>query len=90
MRLRTFLRKLIWAFRASILSLILVYDGSILSTPTSLCHKSCVRIKQDSGEKEHMLVGKRVWYRFNKECDGKTETAWYSGKIISQVLKICL
>jgi hypothetical protein len=28
--------------------------------------------KQDSGEKEHMLVGKRVWYRFNKECDGKT------------------
>jgi hypothetical protein len=37
-----------------------------------------------------MLVGKRVRYRFNKECDGKTETAWYSGKIISQVLKICL
>jgi hypothetical protein len=35
-----------------------------------------------------MLVGKRVRYRFNKECDGKTEAAWYSGKIISQVLKI--
>ena len=41
---KTFLRKLIWVFRASILSLILVYDGSILSTSTSLCHKPCVRI----------------------------------------------
>lgn len=41
---KTFLRKLIWAFRASILSLILVYDGSILCTSTSLCHKPCIRI----------------------------------------------
>jgi hypothetical protein len=52
--------------------------------------KQAVVKHQKSGEKEHMLVGKRVRYMFNKECDGKTETAWYSGKIISQVLKICL
>jgi hypothetical protein len=40
--------------------------------------KQAVVKNQESGEKEHMLVGKRVRYRFNKECDGKTETAWYS------------
>jgi hypothetical protein len=52
--------------------------------------KQAVVKNQESGVNEHMLVGKRVRHRFNKECDGKTETAWYSGKIISQVLKICL
>jgi hypothetical protein len=49
----------------------------------TLIKQAVVKI-QESGEKEHMFVGKRVRYRFNKECDGKTETAWYSGKIVSQ------
>jgi hypothetical protein len=41
----------------------------------TLIKQAVVKI-QESGEKEHMFVGKRVRYRFNKECDGKTETAW--------------